>query len=126
MEGFEEMARINCVDVKILSRQHLVAEYRELPRVYALAAKSKAGRRLPTNYTMGTGHILFFYNKLGWIKTRHKQLIDEMVRRGYTPKFTQAPDIQPHDQMWSPTGKDMSINMQRLYARDPSFYEIYK
>lgn len=119
------MTRINCVDVKILSRQHLVAEYKELPRIYALVAKSKKGRRLPSNYTMGTGHVLFFYNKMAWIKVRHKQLIDAMIRRGYKPKYTQAPDIQPDDQEWTPNSKDMEVNMQRLYERDPSFYERY-
>lgn len=74
------MTRINCVDVKILSRQHLLAEYRKLPRIYGLEAKSKKGRKLPPKYTMGTRHVLFFYDKLGWIKTRHKQLIDEVCK----------------------------------------------
>lgn len=31
------MTRINCVPVRELGGKHLVAEYRELPRVYALA-----------------------------------------------------------------------------------------
>lgn len=123
---FKQMTRINCVDVKILSRQHLLAEYRELPRVYGLVAKSKTGRKIPPNYTMGTGHVLFFYNKIGWIKARHKQLIDEMIRRGYTPTFTTAPEIQTHDQGWTPRGEDMEINLKRLRERDPSFYGGYK
>ena len=34
------MTRINVVDVTTLHQRHLVAEYRELPRVFALAHKA--------------------------------------------------------------------------------------
>ncbi len=34
------MTRINCVPVEELSGPHLVAEYRELPRVFALAQRA--------------------------------------------------------------------------------------
>lgn len=41
------MTRINCVPVEELSGPHLVAEYRELPRVFALAEKAAAPSRSP-------------------------------------------------------------------------------
>ena len=43
----QTMTRINCIPVEELSTPHLIAEYRELPRVFALAhnAAAAAGRR---------------------------------------------------------------------------------
>lgn len=86
------MTRINVVPVEELVGPHLVAEYRELPRIFALAhaANVKAlnwRKRQPETYTLGHGHVLFFYNKLSWLAVRHKQLVAEMQRRGYEPKF---------------------------------------
>ena len=83
------MTRINCVPVQELSGPHLVAEYRELPRVFALARKAAArGVVEPTAcYTLGKGHLLFFYTRLGYLVRRHAELIAEMKRRGYKPAF---------------------------------------
>lgn len=41
-QDIKAMTRINRIPVEELSRQHLVAEYRELPRVFALAGFSAA------------------------------------------------------------------------------------
>src|SRR5690606_3058429 len=90
------MTRINCVPVQELSGPHLVAEYRELPRVFALAQKA-AGRGAlfqPTTYTLGKGHLLFFYTRLSYLARRHTELIEEMKRRGYKPAFS---GIRPDD-----------------------------
>lgn len=85
------MTRINCIPVEELHQKHLVAEYRELPRVFALCDKHYSARKpmiIPFNYTMGKGHVLFFYNKLAWLSNRYSALIDEMRRRGYNPSFS--------------------------------------
>lgn len=83
------MTRINCVPVEELSGPHLVAEYRELPRVFALAHKAAARGALvqPAAYTLGKGHLLFFYTRLGYLARRHRALVEEMRRRGYRPAF---------------------------------------
>lgn len=78
------MTRINCIPVEELHDKHLIAEYRELPRVFKLA---KPGVPIPEKYVLGTGHVKFFYNKLHWLYTRQKQLVAEMKRRGFNPKF---------------------------------------
>lgn len=55
------MTRINLVPPEELSRQHLVAEYRELPRIFALvrAAQGKglkpANIKAPAVYVLGRG-----------------------------------------------------------------------
>jgi hypothetical protein len=86
------MTRINVVPVEELTREHLIAEYRELPRVYELVRKRIAKGHKPTlktppRYTLGTGHVLFFYNKLGWINERYISLCNEMRRRKYTVNY---------------------------------------
>ena len=87
------MTRINVVPVETLSRLHLISEYRELPRVFALAHKASISNKpwshkQPAHYCMSTGHVLFFYDKLGWLANRHKQITEEMISRGYKPSFT--------------------------------------
>ena len=119
------MTRINCVPVEELSGVHLVAEYRELPRVFALAQKAALRDKLiqPESYTLGKGHVLFFYTRLKYLATRHRQLIDEMKRRGYKPSFEgitrdQFPDIPDHFwQDWQPDAEALRINRQRIAER---------
>lgn len=121
------MTRINCVEVETLIREHLVAEYRELPRIYALVKKSGGNPRkdAPFKYTMGKGHVLFFYNKLSYIYNRHIQLINEMHKRGYNTSFD-IPSLEtlkseiPNEKMWHdwvPSEKDKLINIERINIR---------
>lgn len=119
------MTRINCVPVQELSGPHLVAEYRELPRVFALAQKAamRGTFRPPSAYTLGKGHLLFFYMRLGYLAQRHAALIQEMKRRGYRPSFQgidrrDFPEI-PDDFWggWDPTDEAMKLNRQRIKER---------
>src|SRR5690606_37454777 len=120
------MTRINCVPVQELSRQHLIAEYRELPRVFNLArraAERKTAAHPPQVYTLGKGHLLFFYTRLGYLARRHAELVQEMQRRGYKPAFTNSlqeahADIPAHlwgD--WTPTEEALRLNRQRILER---------
>jgi hypothetical protein len=119
------MTRINCVPTAELSRQHLLAEYRELPRVFALAQKAYCMRRkvlAPEAYTLGTGHVKFFYQRLGYCRRRFHELREEMVLRGYKPKYDDAPFApMPADwqQDWTPTDAALAINRQRILERTP-------
>lgn len=121
------MTRINCVPADELSGPHLVAEYRELPRVFALARKAAARSSLtqPADYTLGKGHLLFFYTRLAYLSRRHGELIQEMKRRGYRPNFN---GIQKEDfpdipdawwQDWAPDAEAMRLNRERIAARSP-------
>ena len=120
-----KVTRINCVPVQELSGPHLVAEYRELPRVFALAEKAAArGHFLqPHEYTLGKGHLLFFYTRLAYLAKRHRALVKEMERRGYKPSF---PGIQRSDFPnipdrfwgdWDPCPEALQINRQRIAER---------
>lgn len=119
------MTRINCIPVTELSDKHLVAEYRELPRVFGLVAKAiQRGERPddprnPTEYTLGKGHVRFFYPRLRYCKKRFTQLVREMRRRGMKPQYGATIGT---DQMmgygflgdWTPTPAAQALNRQRI------------
>ena len=121
------MTRINCVPVEELSGPHLVAEYRELPRVFALAQKAalRGSFKQPDAYTLGKGHVMFFYTRLGYLAQRHAALISEMKRRGYKPAFSgirreDFPFIPNHFWTdWTPTQEALQLNRQRILERSP-------
>ena len=119
------MTRINCVPVGELSGPHLVAEYRELPRVFTLAEKAAQRKHFdqPDSYTLGKGHILFFYTRLAYLSQRHAELIEEMKKRNYKPSFTAIgredfPNIPEHFWgTWEPTAEALALNRQRIKER---------
>ena len=121
------MTRINCIPVQELTREHLVAEYRELPRIYKLVddALDKQHEcfirpRIPARYTMGTGHVLFFYNKMAYITRRHRELIEEMQRRGFTTNHTDVPNLRwpkYFNMDWEPDAEEERINRERIHIR---------
>lgn len=124
------MTRINCIPVEELTRQHLVAEYRELPRVFALArnAHQRGPVHAPTEYTLGKGHLLFFYTRLGYLAKRHAELVLEMQRRGYQPTFL-TPLTQAHADIpaslwgdWTPSEQAQHLNRQRIAERGGPAY----
>lgn len=123
------MTRINVVPVETLSQQHLVSEYRELPRVFALAHKASVSskpwtHKQPKNFCMGNGHVTFFYDKLGFLAERHKALVAEMLKRGYKPTMTgclwQEWAYKIPASYWKnyvPTELALQINQERIYKR---------
>ena len=120
------MTRINCVPVRELTRRHLVAEYRELPRIFKLAKawhdRDGDVSKLPPHYLLGQGHIRFFYDKLGYLLDRQWALVGEMQRRGHNPKYDNPdeliegipPELLGH---WEPTSQAMAENRERIRAR---------
>ena len=83
------MTRINAHIRPIkLCDQHLVAEYREILRTNALAIKRarKEGKSMLGNiqqsFTLGSGHVTFFYDKLLYIHLRFNALRSELINRG--------------------------------------------
>lgn len=124
------MTRINLVDPKVLVRQHLVAEYRELPRIYALVRDAmargetveQARAKSALTYTLGTGHCRFFYARLGWLTDRFLALVQEMQARGYNPVHTTIPDWTSGIPSawfgrWEPTPACVALNVERINLR---------
>ena len=78
------MTRINVgIDPAQLNNAMLMAEHRELKRIPNLVRQGKF--RLegqPARFTLGTGHVKFFYDKLGYLRKRYELLFAECQRRG--------------------------------------------
>lgn len=122
------MTRINCIPPAELSGPHLVAEYRELPRVFALVraailrGESPADPRNPTCYTLGPGHIRFFYCRLGYLAKRQASLVREMLARGYRPSFAETAQLMEGIPVewcgdWEPTAEAIAANRARIAER---------
>lgn len=117
------MTRINVVPPRELSDKHLVAEYRELPRVFRLSYEwQQRGRptSIPAEYTLGKGHVTFFYDKLGFLIKRHRQLCREMRHRLFVVHFPSPPQFK-HDadlmKRYEPTPEALRINRERINKR---------
>lgn len=79
------MTRINAgIPVEELSDRHLLAEHREIKRIPNMIASGRAKlENIPEKFTLGKGHVKFFYNKLLYLKERYKQLYRESKKRGF-------------------------------------------
>ena len=78
------MTRINLLPVTELSDQHLMAEYRELPRIVnAVLYGRLSATNAPQNYVLGTGHVKFFANKIGFLYARYTKIWNELGYRGF-------------------------------------------
>lgn len=120
------MTRINCIKPIDLSSRHLVAEYRELPRIFALAERSHERGEILTRserYILGTGHVKFFYGKLRYLRSRHAEIVTEMKSRGFKTLIDvsfDALDLPSYFQYdWVPQGADQLLNLDRLIEREP-------
>lgn len=71
----------------MLTDEHLLAEHREikrLPSVYKKRIESGSGfKNIPKEFTLGTGHVLFFVDKNKFTLDRYRDLHDECLRRGF-------------------------------------------
>lgn len=84
------MTRINLgIRPSELCDQMLVAEYHELPRTVKLFAErydrmgdSAYEVGVPIHPTLGTGHVLYFINYGGELRSRYSAICDEMRYRG--------------------------------------------
>lgn len=125
------MTRINCINPEGLCQQHLLAEYRELPRVFNLVKKAVLRKekptdpKNPTNYVLGTGHVRFFYPRLQFLLKRQYNLIQELNYRGIKTSFS-PPNREDFEEIpndwfndWVPTKEAIYLNKERIDLRMP-------
>jgi deoxyribonuclease (pyrimidine dimer) len=120
------MTRINVVPVEELTVKHLVAEYREITRLpnnlhQSLNRKGKpfSITEIPKEYVLGKGHVKFFMNKMGFLKRRFEDLVEEMLRRGYNPTYRDSSifNVPGWDGGYEPTEQALYLNRQRIMER---------
>jgi deoxyribonuclease (pyrimidine dimer) len=134
------MTRINAgLSPKILTDQHLMAEYRELPMVYASLRRSRKTQTdsyilwsIPTQFTLNTGHVKFFYNKLEYLEQRYELLKQELYNRNYkldpTRIYTDKVKMFPSHfyNNWYPDKTDNEIIKNRIVEKiklKPTWYK---
>lgn len=108
--------------------QHLFAAYREVTRVSSLA-RTLEPCECPHAYTLGTGHVKFFYDKGRFLQHQCESLYQECLRRGLWPNLThkeyQLHSLSVLNYDWQPDKDAMSLNLIRLmerYRENPSIY----
>ncbi len=118
------MTRINSgIKPDILCDQHLLAEYREIIRVFNLYRNSKNKNKfskIPDKFTLGTGHVLFFINKLKYIENRFLELKQELINRNYILTIDLIIDDIREDSYfndWNPTQETTLILKDRILDR---------
>ena len=76
--------RCNCgIDPKNLTDEHLFAESRELKMLPSLFKRvgNKSINKVPTEFTLGKGHMLFFLYKWMYTYTRYCNCVEELKKR---------------------------------------------
>ncbi len=131
------MTRINLVHVKELADQHLMAEYRELPRVFGAVQKHVQARKrvrdfkINSTYLLGSGHVTFFYNKLLYLQKRHIDIVNECLRRGMKIQNTEVNDISGFPAEFCndyvPSESEIKMSRERLIEKlqmKPKWYKF--
>jgi len=120
------LTRINILPVEELTDQHLMAEYREIFMIGSALQKSLSSpkwdkKRIPKKLTLGTGHVMFFYDKGKYLCNRYEQIKNELTNRNFnldktrTFKVSQFPTEYYND--WESTDRDRAILRERIEER---------
>ena len=112
--------RCNCgVNPEILADQWVIAESVELLMIGGMLRKNNYQPKspIPPNFRLGTGHMLFWVNKMKYLKRRHEEVNKEMRRRGFNPttkeiNLEEFPTEYCND--WEPSQRDTDILRERL------------
>lgn len=116
------MTRINVgIPPKQLTNKHLIAEHREIKRIPNVIVKGRYNlKSIPPNFTLGKGHVSFFYDKLKYLKERYVALYRECVERGFkVQNYESCWDGVPSELMndYTPTSRDVAIISERIADR---------
>ena len=116
------MTRINLIPTKELSDQHLLAEYKELPRCIKQDLNVSDA---PINYTLGKGHMKWGRLHIQFLLDRYFELCNEMKYRGFKVNY-------PHQQLllyvyanvniqllnqYKPTKEDIDVSRNRIIEK---------
>ena len=124
------MTRINLIDVDELYDiypKFLLAEYREMPRIFSKVMKDGIKLNLiPKRYKLGKGHVHFFTNKLQFLLIRYIKIHYCLKNNGYKLNYSPSELIDKygniifysgHQIKYKPTLKEIEINYERINDR---------
>lgn len=119
------MTRINAgIPPRQLSDKHLLAEHREIKRIPNCIAKGKAriDSPIPGEFTLGKGHVKFFYNKIKFLHNRYNAILRECRARrfdvtDFSEAFEKFRDSELYND-WVPTRQAIDLIRQRIKERN--------
>lgn len=116
------MTRINAgVHPTELSNKHLLAEHREIKRIPNMVKSGKAKLdNIPDKFTLGKGHVKFFYNKLQFLLNRYHLIYHECIFRGFSvTAYHDAWQDIPKELFgdYKPSKQDRQIILERIKER---------
>ena len=116
------MTRINVgIEPKYLTNKHLLAEHREITRIpRAIKVGKFSFRNMPEKFTLGNGHVKFFYNKIKYLHSRYIALYNECIERGFNvSNYSSAFDGIPAEfyNDYNPSHADMIIIIDRILEK---------
>ena len=113
------MTRINvAIPPAELTTRHLIAEHREIKRIPNVVSRGRYNMKsTPSEFTLGKGHVAFFYNKLLYLKKRYEELYQECKNRNFNVSYygdawNDVPNHLMND--YTPTERDEQIIRQRI------------
>lgn len=116
------MTRVNVgIPPHELTDKHLLAEHREIKRIPNVIKSDRyylVGQ--PAQFTLGTGHVKFFYDKILFLKNRYAQIHAECLKRGFkVTDYSNAFDGIPAQLMndYVPLARDIEIIRERIALR---------
>jgi deoxyribonuclease (pyrimidine dimer) len=126
------MTRLNIIPPEELNNKMLAGEWHEICRVFTLVRNLKSRGinkynfhkkvKQPDEWTLGTGHVLYFYTRLGFVANRVEALYEEMCKRGFKPtKISRGELLKDIDTFYQgdyvPTPKALLENRERIAKR---------
>lgn len=121
------MVRINLINPRKLSDQHLIAEYLEIMMLVGYVKSYPCLTGVPESYRLGEGHIKFFKDKLLYLKNRHELIKQEMKKRGFVTNknLSLAGFGKKYCNDWKPCSCDFELIKCRIKTKikmRPNFY----
>lgn len=119
--------------------QHLFAEFREikmvtraLQRAFLTKTAEQILEGIPSEFSLGEGHVRFFYNKGKYLTRRYEEIKYELFRRqhGFNSQSILDPTGIYHDRRfyldYTPTPEALIIIRERISSRIAEKPEWYR
>ena len=114
-----------------------MAEYREIRHIPASLNRSLNSKKftidkIPKEFTLNNGHVMFFYDKGRYILERYLLIQAELIMRGYNLDFNKAnfncKIFQENNWFndWNPGKEDIKLVCDRINNRIQEKPHLYK
>jgi deoxyribonuclease (pyrimidine dimer) len=85
-------------------------------------------KNIPNEFSLNSGHVKFFYTRLGYLHRRYKAVHAECIKRGYNVEdYSQSWESVPVSCLgdYTPKPRDREIIINRLIEkRSPSYKKL--